>query len=440
MGFSKKAASGKTAAAEPRQKAVKPIKVDKATAKADKAAAKANKASAKNTKSKNKISGRSFVAIEIEEATIRCVEVSGGSKRTFSKFYEHEIDRGIVSDGDVVDVDALTEILQTIWKEQKYSSREVHIVINSDKAEISYQTMDDEKDFAKAFVHRVPEGAFNVQDYYLGFHNLALYEQDIKDTSTVEGYRTVAKRDVLLVGLRRSDVDHVLDAFKKAKLYPLSLDVAPLAMLRAAPTMSLDNAIDVHINVNSEAMIIVISHKNQPQFVRNLSHHGGSAIRRRIMEEMGADDQYARELAAKSVEMNPSDLLRARKDSEPSVFGIDEAPRYSEDQIKAYQVVQSEIADMIESVNVTVTFFTDRNSSGLGDRFGKFVLSGDTPVLESLRQRIQHETSLAVELATPLDYQRSIGASFSDESVNTIKQEAFTVTLGAAVATGKAQD
>ena len=389
---------------------------------------------------------KTVVGLDIGSTRIRGVEasVSGGQPNIIG-IASIAIPEGAVDRGEVKDVSAFTSALKQLWKQGKFTAKDVRIVVNTEDNIAKLTTLTDEIDFAKTLPFKLKnKEAFNVDEYYLSYHTIRKYETSEKDTSRVEGVRNVPKRDILLAGAKRKMVDLLVTSFNGADLRPLSIDIGPLAMIRAEADLnkdSDDDAIDIHLNVGGDMTTVVISHHLQPVYIRIIDI-GGNMITDSISEQLKIDYAYAERLKLETLGMNPS--LISKKSYAGGIFEEDESEakedevKYTRDQLDAFDVVNDELSAIISNINRTIIYFIEQNPLGLGRNIQTIYVSGGTAAFDQIRLRLTHEigakqTILSNPL-TKLEERGMVSKSIATQFVD--RQHEYTLAVGAILGDG----
>lgn len=171
-------------------------------------------------------SGRTYVGLDIEPGYIAAAQVrTGGKGLCVERAAGLTLSPGIVRDGEVDDVAALSEALKELWANSKLDRR-VRIGVANQR--IVVRTIDlppltNAKEIAAAV-------RFHAQDHIpMPLEQAVLEHQSLGLVDTAEGQRT----RVVLVAARRDIVERVHNAARQAGLRPVGIDLAAFAMIRA---------------------------------------------------------------------------------------------------------------------------------------------------------------------------------------------------------------
>lgn len=309
------------------------------------------------------------------------------------------IPKGCVVGGTVTDKQAFSTALKELWAVGKFSTREVRVVTNSESNRASLEVFDDEIDFARVLPFTLKsEHNVDTSNLYISFHTLRKFEETVEDRSSTDKVRVVPKREIFLATTERAGVDTLIEAFTMARLRVISLDIAPLAIIRGDHDPSYSGhpeGINTHVNIGGDLTTVVITHQGQPAFVRVVGN-GGSNITNAISEQLSVSEDEAEALKIRTLTMSPKllklDTLMG------TVFGSDEdepsdegTEQYSMNETDAYDIVNEELMDIIDEITSTVLYFVDRNSRGLGRIKNRTYISGGTASFGKIRTHLIHE-------------------------------------------------
>lgn len=390
---------------------------------------------------------KTIVGLDIGTTKLRGVEATmvGGNPKIIG-ISSVPLPDGTVVGGEIENVANFSEAVKALWKVGKFTAKDTRVVINSENNIAKLASMHDEVDFAKTLPFRLKSKLqFPSADYYISYHTLRKYESEERDTSRPEGFKVVPKRDIFLAAAKRTLVDSVLDGFKGTGVRLLSIDLAPLAMIRAennpeyAPDH--DDEIDIHVNVGGDTTTVVISNNSQPVFVRIIDI-GGNNITDSVAEQLDVSFTEAEKLKLETLTMKPSLLQRplhvGSVFEEEEDIEEDQIPEYSEDQLDAYEVVNDELGAIIENITDTIQYFVDQNHQSLGEHINTVYLSGGTASFRKIRHHLIHEIGAErTVISAPLDMMNKrnlLSDGLAGQFPRT--QHEFVLAVGAALGVG----
>ena len=168
----------------------------------------------------------SFVGLEIEPSAVHAASVTVNGSLTVKASAMVGLETGVVRDGEVTDVEALSEALRTMWAEHKDLPKRVRIGIANQKIVVrvlELPPISDPKELAAAVRFQASdEIPMPIDAAVLDFQVL-----DVVDTPSGPRQR------VVLVAARKDMVDRVLLAARNAGLRVEGLDLAAFGMVRA---------------------------------------------------------------------------------------------------------------------------------------------------------------------------------------------------------------
>lgn len=170
-----------------------------------------------------------YTGLEIEPTAIYAACVDSASPLKIKHAAHQPLEPGVVRDGEVVDAEALTVALRSLFAANKALPKRVRIGLANQKIVVRVIEMppiSDAKQLAQA-VH------FSAQEHIPMPLDAAVLDHQALDTvDTPDGPRL----HVLLVAARRDMVQRVLDAARGAGLRVEGLDLAAFGMVRALAT------------------------------------------------------------------------------------------------------------------------------------------------------------------------------------------------------------
>lgn len=169
---------------------------------------------------------KSIVAIEVSRDAIRAAEVSGPFSKnpTVVKIGEIELPAGVAGESQIHILDSFIECLKQLWEEQKFSTRNVALVVSGRKfivrphetAHTSMKTLKSVLPYEASTV--IPEG---MQDPIIDFFPTSRLE-------TKHGLRT----EGLVIATPAEPIESIIGALVRAKLKIEYVDFAPMAIAR----------------------------------------------------------------------------------------------------------------------------------------------------------------------------------------------------------------
>jgi type IV pilus assembly protein PilM len=173
---------------------------------------------------RNSSRGRSIVGLDIEPGRVAAAEVSVNGTIELTRAATIELPVGVVRDGEVVDVAAVTTALKQLWEHNDFG-RDVRIGVANAKIVVRTVDIPPVTDPAEIdiIVRQVAaeELPMPVESAVLDFEALGLVD-------TPDGPR----QRVVLIAARREMIEAVLAAVSGAGLRPRGVDLSAFAMIR----------------------------------------------------------------------------------------------------------------------------------------------------------------------------------------------------------------
>jgi type IV pilus assembly protein PilM len=174
-----------------------------------------------------------IVGLEIEPAAIHAASVTVNGRVEVRAAAVAPLEPGIVRDGEVNDVEGLSEALRSLYRENKGLEKKVRIGVANQKIVVrvlELPPIPDPKELEAAV-------RFQAQDQIpMPLDSAVIDFQPLDIVETDQGPR----QRVLIVAARRDMVERVLTAAKAAGLKPEGIDLSAFAMIRALHRRSAD--------------------------------------------------------------------------------------------------------------------------------------------------------------------------------------------------------
>jgi type IV pilus assembly protein PilM len=176
---------------------------------------------------------KQLVGLDIDPAGVAVAQVAVNGHVQVEQAAFAELEPGIVRDGEVTDVDALTETLKAIWAEHKHLDKRVRVGVANQKIAVrlvELPPIEDRRELEAALRFQAGEQIpMPLEQAVLDFHPLG-----ISDTGSGPRQRAV------VVAARRDMVQRFVLAVRNAGLRLEGIDLAAFAMVRALYTPSPD--------------------------------------------------------------------------------------------------------------------------------------------------------------------------------------------------------
>jgi type IV pilus assembly protein PilM len=315
---------------------------------------------------------RALVGLDIEPGSVVAAEARANGHVEVGRAAAVQLGPDVVRDGEVTDVEALTDALRELFAGTDLDKR-VRIGIANQRIvvrRLELPPIADPKELATAVRFQAQdEIPMPLDSVVLDFHALGV----------VEGPNG-PRQQVVLVAARRDMVERVLSAARAAGLKPEGVDLAAFAMIRAlhAPQAETGNRV-LYLSIGG---------------LTNLAVADGSICHfTRVIG--GGVDQIAADLAERSaVPLTEARALirRVQLDAEPQAAGADEAESAGDDSVARTLLLEG-IRRIASDVRNSLDFHTGQESGGSVSRA---VLCGPASEIAGFEQALAAELGMAV--------------------------------------------
>lgn len=193
---------------------------------------------------------RTIVGLEIEPGRVTAAEVSLNGTIRLTRAATAELPVGVVRDGEVVDVDAVSTALKQLWSEHKGLGKEVRIGVAN--AKIVVRTVDVPPVTNPAEIDAVVRQVA-ADELPMPMESAVLDYEPIGIVETAQGQR----QRVVLIAARREMVEAVMAAVVGAGLKPRGVDLSAFAMIRVLGAGRPDSALYLSIGGVANLAVVV---------------------------------------------------------------------------------------------------------------------------------------------------------------------------------------
>lgn len=389
------------------------------------------------------------VGLDLGASSIRAVQITRGLKGDvgIDKIAEEPLPIGAIHEGEVVDYDAVTSALQSLWKSARFTTKFVRIGVgdSSTRTITGEENHVNDSDFAKLlpYLPTAESLADASESYYMDWHTLGEYFAKEIDKETDEE-RTIKKKFILVGAGTKDVVDSRVRVALKAGLKPISVDLNALAMIRSWDEHKIPSAyqdVDVSIDLGSDTLTVALHKLGQPLFVRAQRGHVGKSVTEAISKELGISMALAER--RKIEHMN---MVEPPKLAEP-VFGegsripqsadsLDELQRNIDRYHRIEPIILAAVQAAISSVKDTISHFQSMSAGDDLYTLSSIHLSGLFALTPTLKDRLAAELDVQVVDAEPFT------ANMSNRKVSKLpdgvqqNELAFAVAYGLAIGEG----
>lgn len=309
-----------------------------------------------------------IVGLDIGATGIRAAEVMSSRKGTkLVRYSSIALPSGVMQRGEVLEPQVVTGALKALWKQGRFSTNRVVLGIGNDRVIARDLTVQ------SAPLPLIRESLpFQVQDLLpvpVAEAILDFYPVADAGHGQVQG---------LLVAAMKEGVLTTVDAVRRARLEPVTVDFIPFALSRAlAPhaTAAPDEAVAV-VDVGAHTTTVVIVHAGVPQFVRIIPT-GGDEVTHSLHSRLNID--------------------RAAAEGAKRMLGLGMSGFDPHDE-PAVEAIREVMGELVMGVRNTVTYFATSRPELTVRRV---ILTGDGASLGGFPGALGEVMRLPIALADP---------------------------------------
>ncbi|HET6791801.1 MAG TPA: type IV pilus assembly protein PilM [Actinomycetota bacterium] len=302
------------------------------------------------------------IGLDVGSTAVRAAELAEGSPPTVVRAAQVPLPAGAVENGEVREVEAVSEGLRELWTRGGFKSRKVWMGVGNQRVvvrEIALPTMP-EKELRQSL-------GFQVQEFIPMPVDEAVLDYHLIEELEVDGRQMLR---LLLVAAQKAMVDTLVRSATNAKLEPMGLDLVPFAMVRAVGATGAGMELErtggeAVVDVGAHVTNIVVHAAGETRFVRILPS-GGRDITVAIARGLTVEDEVAERL--KRGEM------------------VEDSPATPE---QALEVAMQRATQFVDEIRSSLEFYTAQTQ---GARIERLLISGGGSKLagfiDIVRQRI----------------------------------------------------
>jgi type IV pilus assembly protein PilM len=193
---------------------------------------------------------KNLVGLDIDHATITAANVTVNGRLSVRNAASVALEDGIMRDGEVVDADALSAALRSLFRANKHLGKRVRVGVANQKIVVRAV------DVPPTSNSRELDAAvrFQAQDTLpMPLDSAALDYVPLETVDDGAGQR----QRVMLVAARRDMVERLLSAVRKAGLKPVGIDLSAFAMVRALSSTAPSNEHVLYLCVSASTNLAV---------------------------------------------------------------------------------------------------------------------------------------------------------------------------------------
>lgn len=306
---------------------------------------------------------RRVIGLDIGTETVRGVELSGLNKPEpcIERFGEVRLPEGAVVGGEVAEPNTVADALQRLWKQAKFTTKDVAVGINSGRIVSRPITIDDGQpaQIKRALPLLVEDLLpFPAADALIDFYPIEHPENEPRKV-----------RGLLIAAAKGSTDDHVR-AIRRAGLNIESVDVAPFALARVHLKGYYASGEAAQIAIGRGTTSVMIARDGVPDFLRFIPS-GTDEVLRQVGLQLDLDEKAL------------SQVVRLTETDDPALK----------------EAFESAITPLVTAINNTLHYYS---STSPNHDLSRVYLTGGGSKLIGLREQLAIKSSTWVSYADPL--------------------------------------
>jgi type IV pilus assembly protein PilM len=237
---------------------------------------------------------KAVIGLDVGSTAVRAAEVAvGGAAPSLVRAAQVPLSDGVVENGEVRDVPALTEAIRELWQRGGFKSRQATMGVGNQRVVVREVTVPALP--AKELKQSLP---FQVQEMIPLPLEEAVLDYDVLDEFEQEGARMLR---LLVVAAQRAMVTNMVEAATRAKVEPVGVDLVPFALIRSvgmSDGLGLDESglgAEAIVDVGADVTNICVHDHGVARFVRILPS-GGRDVTRAVAEALSISEDEAESL------------------------------------------------------------------------------------------------------------------------------------------------
>lgn len=317
--------------------------------------------------------GKNLVGVDIGTTSIKVCQVKQGRKGLeLQRFGYEPLASQVVVDGQVMDANVVTELLQKIFKESKIRQRDVAVSVSGQAAIIR-----------KISVPLMTDAELNEQIQWEAEQHIPFDIKDVQvDHQVLNRNPDEGTMDVLLVAAKRDQIEDYAQLVRAAKLKPIVCDIDAFSIQNLFEiTRGLDpNQTFAIANVGATLTSLNVISGGMSAFSREIAN-GGNAVTEEIQRTMGI----------------PFEQAEAYKCGDGHEGIVPE---------QVVQIIEGSCDSIAAEVQRSLDFFmATSGDSGIS----RLYLTGGCANLAPLAQAVEQRSRIPVETWVPTEALASVG-------------------------------
>ncbi len=308
------------------------------------------------------------IGVDVGTNAVRAVEIVTGDRPRLHRFGQVALPLGAVSEGEVVDVIAVSDALKRLWREVGFGSKSVRVGLASPRVIlriVDIPMLNDAETRSALALQLDDYVPIRMEDTVFDFQPLPASDDPGPD------------RRILLAAAHQDAVRPLVEAVRSAGLRVAAVDVVPAALARSFHDPDLGpDLVDVVVSVGGGTVVVVAARDGLPMFARTITNVSGRSITERIAAGLAVSD------------------VEAERFKRGDLDGIADADTAGSVRAAA----EPAIAELLDEVRDSLEFFSAQPGA-LPVR--RILLTGGGSLIEDLDLELSERLGLPVELADP---------------------------------------
>lgn len=367
--------------------------------------------------------GRSAVSLDLGSSGVRAALFTPGKTTAVQKLAYAPLPPGVITAGEVQDIEALTHALKALWQEHKFGTKHVHFSVGNNQVMVRPLDVDwlPPAEFRQALKYIAADHVpGDIDSVALDYHVLSEYE--------VPGDENTPPRRmcrIILVAAANAMIANFVTAIQGAGLLPVRANLESFSLIQATTDLTGDSPeAEAIVDVGAQVTTIIVHQGGQPRFVRIIPNQGGDLITNALVSRFAWSQADA---DATKMELGLNTRLAPVAPVE-SVFGIEQVVPSAPAEHPAHPIINQVASSLVAEVRQSVEYFL--NSSEDVHTLRRVVLTGGASLLKGLAQRLASELRTNVEYGTPL---QRVAVAKNVTLPPTTSEQQWAVAIGTAL-------
>ncbi|MEE9183918.1 MAG: type IV pilus assembly protein PilM [Acidimicrobiia bacterium] len=318
------------------------------------------------------------VGLDIGSTGVRAVALDTGKQPpVIRRIGQVDMPEGAVVAGEVVDSQAVTVAVKSLWKKSKLPKRRIILGLANQRVivrQVDVPRMS-ESELAEALPFQVQEHIpIPIEETFLDF-------VPIEEFTTPDGEPMLS---ILVVAAQQEMVNDLLGAVGEAGVSVVAVDLQPFGLIRALFYGDFDlDSVAAVVDVGSGISQVVLVRGGEPRFVR-------------LLQQGGADFTTA---LVDALDLTWDDAEELKRQVGVTPVGED-APSGDDDEDRARAILDRQADRFIDEVRDSVNFYLSQNDE---PALSRIIVSGNGARLPHLANRLGSVLGAKIEPARVIE-------------------------------------